>query len=146
MTNAVGGPSNIMMRRTATTGVVGDVSYRLLGDLKFSLQLLERGSYVSLNEPGILYRRHPNSDFATSCTDELHVLEYLRLISEFNWWNPLNCVVASLLGGIEGRRVVRKHWRQACARGRLAGSLEASVDLVYKRLFRFVNERKVAPA
>ena len=145
MTNCVGGPSNIMMRRTATTGVVGDVSYRLLGDLKFSLQLLERGSYVSLNEPGILYRRHPNSDFATSCTDELHVLEYLRLISEFNWWNPLNCVLASLFGGTESRRVVKEHWRQACTPGRLAGSLEASADLVYKRLLRFFNERRVVP-
>ena len=134
MTNAVGGPSNTMMRHTAAAGIVADVSYRLLADLKFNLQLLERGSYVSLNEPGFLYRRHPNSDFATGCTDELHVREYLRLVSEFNWWNPLNCFVASVRGGIEGRRIVREHWRAACAPGRLGRSLEASADFLYKRI------------
>ena len=134
MTNAVGGPSNIMMRRTAAAGVLGDASYRLLGDLKFNLQLLERGSYVSLNEPGFLYRRHANSDFATNCTDELHILEYLRLVSEFNWWNPLNCLGASFRGGIEGRRIAREHWREACAPGRLVRSLEASAYFLYKRI------------
>ena len=72
------------------------------------------------------------------------MLEYLRLVSEFNWWNPLNCV-ASFLGGAEGKRAVREHWRQACAPGRLARSLEASADLVYKRLLRFFNERKFVP-
>jgi glycosyltransferase involved in cell wall biosynthesis len=146
MTNAVGGPSNIMFRRTGAAGVMGDASYRLLGDLKFSLQILEHGAYVNIDEPGLLYRRHPNSDYATNCPPEIHVHEYLRLIGEFNWWNPLNCALASVRGGTEGRRVVREHWRQACAPGRLASSLEASADLVYKRLLRFFNERKVVPA
>lgn len=145
MTNGVGGPSNIMIRRTAAVGVVGDATYRLLGDLKFSLQILEHGAYVNIDEPGLLYRRHPNSDYAANCRSEIRVHEYLRLVGEFNWWNPLNCVVASLLGGIEGRRVVREHWRQACTPGRLAGSLEASADLVYNRLLRFFNERRVVP-
>ena len=146
MTNAVGGPSNIMFRRTAAAGVMGDASYRLLGDLKFSLQILEHGAYANIDEPGLLYRRHPNSDYATNCPPEIHVHEYLRLVSEFNWWNPLNCALASVLRGTEGRRVVREHWRQACAPGPLASSLEASADLVYKRLLRFFNERKVVPA
>jgi glycosyltransferase involved in cell wall biosynthesis len=145
MTNAVGGPSNIMIRRTAAAGVVADASYRLLGDLKFSLQLLEHGAYASIDEPGVLYRRHPNSDYATNCPPEVHVPEYLRLVSEFNWWNPLNCVVASLFGGTQGRHAVKEHWRQACAPGRLARSLEASADLVYKRLLRFFNERQIVP-
>ena len=134
-----------MIRRAAAAGVVADASYRLLADLKFSLQILEDGAYVNIDEPGILYRRHPNSDHVTNCPAEIHMLEYLRLVSEFNWWNPLNCVVASFLGGVEGRRAVREHWRQACAPGRLARSLEASADLVYKRLLRFFNERKVVP-
>ena len=142
MTNAVGGPSNIMMRNTAAAGIVADASYRLLGDLKFSLQLLERGGYVSLNEPGVLYRRHPNSDFATNCTDELHILEYLRLVSEFNWWNPLNCLLASVRGGSEGRRLVREHWRSACTPRRMARSLEASADFLYKRVLQLSEERK----
>jgi glycosyltransferase involved in cell wall biosynthesis len=146
MTNAVGGPSNLMIRREAAAGIVADPTYRLVGDLKFSLQLLKRGAYASIDEPGILYRRHPNSDFATNCTDDVHILEYLRLVSEFNWWNPFNCAVASMVGGIRGRCVVREHWRQACAPDRLARSLEASADLVYKRLLRFFDERGVVPA
>jgi hypothetical protein len=146
MTNCVGGPSNIMIRRTAAAGVASDCTYRLLSDLKFNLQILERGAYVNIDEPGYLYRRHPDSDYATNCPPEIHVPEYLRLVGEFNWWNPLNCALASVLGGTEGRRVVREHWRQACAPGRLASSLEASADLVYKRWLRFFNERKVVPA
>ncbi|HEY6302959.1 MAG TPA: glycosyltransferase family A protein [Terriglobales bacterium] len=145
MTNAVGGPSNIMIRRTAAAGVVADASYRLLTDLKFSLQLLEHGAYASIDEPGVLYRMHPNSDYATTCPPEIHMTEYLRLVSEFNWWNPLNCAVASLLGGIEGRHAVKEYWPQACAYRRLARSLEASADLVYKRLLRFFNERRAVP-
>src|ERR1700693_1422352 len=146
MTNAVGGPSNIMFRRTAAAGVMADARYRLVGDLKFSLQLWKHGAYVNIDEPGLLYRRHPNSDYATNCPPEIHVHEYLRLVSEFNWWNPLNCALASVLRGTEGRRVVREHWRQACAPGPLASSLEASDDLVYKRLLSFFNERKDVPA
>lgn len=146
MTNAVGGPSNLMVRRTTAEGVVADATYRLVGDLKFSLQLLQRGSYGSIEGPGILYRRHPNSDFTANFTEELHLLEYLRLVDEFNWWNPLNCAVASIIGGTRGRYLVREHWRQACAPDRLARALEASADLVYKRLLRFLDERKVVPA
>ena len=146
MTNGIGGPSNIMIRRAAAAEVATDGTYRLLSDLKFNLQILEHGAYVNIDEPGYLYRRHPDSDYATNCPPEIHVPEYLRLVGEFNWWNPLNCALASGLGGSEGRRVVREHWRQACAPGRLASSLEASADLVYKRLLRFFNERKVVPA
>ena len=146
MTNGIGGPSNIMIRRAAAAGVASDGSYRLLSDLKFNLQILEHGAYANIDEPGYLYRRHPDSDYATNCPPEIHVPEYLRLVGEFNWWNPLNCALASVFGGTEGRRVVREHWRQACAPGRLASSLEASADLVYKRLLRFFTERKVVPA
>jgi len=145
MTNAVGGPSNIMFRRTAAAGVMGDASYRLLGDLKFSLQILEHGAYVNIDEPGLFYRRHPNSDYATNCPPEIHVHEYLRLVSEFNWWNPLNCAVAFLRGGVEARRVVRKHWRQACSPDRLARSIEASGDWAYKQLLGLFHERKPVP-
>jgi glycosyltransferase involved in cell wall biosynthesis len=142
MTNCVGGPSNIMFRRSAAAGVVVDASYRLLPDLKFCLQVLEHGAYVNIDEPGYLYRRHPNSDYATNCPPEIHVPEYIRLVSEFNWWNPLNCVLSFLFGGTEGRRVVRGHWRRACTPGRVARSLQASADLVHKRLLRGFLERK----
>ncbi len=146
MTNGIGGPSNIMIRRAAAAGLVADANYRLLADLKFSLQILERGAYANIDEPGVLYRRHPNSDLVTNCPKEIHLPEYFRLVSEFNWWNPLNCVVAGLFGGTEGRSAVGEHWRQACTPGRLAGSFEASADLLYKRLLHFFDERKAVPA
>jgi glycosyltransferase involved in cell wall biosynthesis len=146
MTNGIGGPSNIMIRRAAATGILPDATYRLLSDLKFCLQVLEHGAYVNIDEPGVLYRRHPNSDFATNCPAEIHMPEYLRLVDEFNWWNPLNCLVASLLGGAESRSVVREHWLQACAPARLAKSFEASAHLVYKRLLGLLNDHKVVPA
>jgi glycosyltransferase involved in cell wall biosynthesis len=142
MTNAVGGPSNIMFRRAAATGVTSDASYRLLSDLKFCIQILERGDYVNIDEPGVLYRRHPGSDLATNCPPQIHMPEFLRLVSEFNWWNPLNCVVALVSGGVEGKQAFRDHWRQAWVTGRIAGSLGASASLVYKRIFRVFDERK----
>lgn len=142
MMNAVGGPSNLMFRRLAATGIVADTTYRLLGDLKFSLQLLQRGAYANIGEPGILYRRHPHSDFITNCTDEIHIHEYLRLVTEFNWWNPVNCLLASARAGIEGRRVVREHWQEALAPSRLKMSLEACADFMYKHFFKSSNERE----
>jgi hypothetical protein len=146
MTNGIGGPSNIMIRRSAAAGVVSDASYRLLADLKFCLQILEHGAYVNIDEPGVLYRRHPNSDLVTNCPVEIHIPEYLRLVSEFNWWNPLNCAVASFFWGAEGRCVVSEHWRQACTPRSLAGSFEACADILHKRLLSFFNERKAVPA
>lgn len=143
MTNSIGGPSNIMIRRSAAAGIVSDSAYRLLSDLKFCIQILERGAYANIGEPGVLYRRHPNSDVATNCPPEIHMPEFLRLVSEFNWWNPLNCAVAFFAGGAEGRRVVREHWRQAWAPDRIARSLEASADFAQKRFLHLFDERKV---
>jgi hypothetical protein len=117
----------------------------MLGDLKFDLQLLERGAYVSIDEPGYLYRKHPASDYATNCPPEMRVPEYLRLVGEFDWWNPLNCLLASLLGGSEGRRVVKDHWLAACAPQGMARSIEASADFLYKRVVEFFNERRIVP-
>jgi glycosyltransferase involved in cell wall biosynthesis len=144
MVNAVGGPSNIMVRGEAAKGIASDPSYRLLSDLKFCLQVLELGHYVNIDEPGVLYRRHPNSDFVTNCFDNNHVLEYLRLVTEFNWWNPFNCFLALLRAGSDGRRIVREHWGQACTPRPIVRSLEASADLLYKRLFQFLKDRKIA--
>jgi glycosyltransferase involved in cell wall biosynthesis len=143
MVNCIGGPSNIMFRRTAAMGIGADNTFLLLSDLKFGLQVLQHGGYVNIDEPGYLYRRHPTSDYATNCPSEIHMPEYLRLVREFNWWNPLNCMVAFLLGGIEGRQFVREHWLRACAPGRVARSIEAFADFLYLRLRRLVNERKV---
>jgi hypothetical protein len=142
MTNAVGGPSNLMIRRVATTGIVADSTYSLLGDLKFSLQVLERGGYANINEPGILYRRHPKSDLATNCRPEIRAPEYLRLVCEFNWWNPLNCMVAFLSWGSEGRQFALEHWLQACAPRPMARSVDASINWAYQRVVRLFSGRK----
>jgi glycosyltransferase involved in cell wall biosynthesis len=143
MTNSIGGPSNIMIRRAVSTGIFSDASYRVLADLKFSLQILEHGDYVNIDEPGYLYRKHPNSDYAINCPPEIQVPEYLRLVDEFNWSNPLNCVLAFLSGDIKGRQFAEKHWLLACAPNRLAKSLAALVDLLYVRFRRFVDKRKL---
>lgn len=143
MVNAIGGPSNIMIRRAAAIAVVSDASYRLLSDLKFCLQVLQHGDYVSIDEPGVLYRRHPDSDFVTNCFDNNHTLEYVRLVTEFRWWNPFNCLLMLAGAGIVGRRIVREHWGQACAPRAFARSLEASVDLLYKRLSHSLDRRDI---
>jgi len=144
MGNCIGGPSNIMFPRDVAAGILSDKSFRMLSDLKFNLQILERGDYVNIDESGYLYRRHPNSDYATNCPPEIHIPEYLRLVTEFDAWNPLNCVLASLSGSAEARHVVREHWRRACTPRRLAGSLEASADILHKRLRRFFSEQSLA--
>lgn len=144
MVNAIGGPSNIMIRRAAATGVLSDASYRLLSDLKFCLQVLEHGDYVSIDEPGILYRRHPASDFVTNCFNNNHILEYLRLVTEFHWWNPFNCLLALARAGVDGRRIIRENRAQACAPRAFARSLEASIDLMYKQLFQCLNRGQIA--
>jgi len=143
MANCIGGPSNIMFRRATAVGVVSDASYRLVADLKFSLQMLEHGDYVNIAEPGYLYRKHSSSDYATNCPPQIHVPEYLQLVDEYNWSNPLNCLVAFLSGGIEGRQFVREHWLQACAPRRLARSLEAFADYLYMRVRRVFDKRSV---
>ncbi len=144
MTNAVGGPSNLMIRRAAAKGITSDATYRLVADLKFSLQLLERGAYANIDEPGVLYRRHAGSDFIVNCTDDLHVHEYLRLINEFNWWNPFNYTVALARAGVERRPLVRQHWTEACAPDRIAKSLHAAGGFVYKRFFQLLKTRRIA--
>lgn len=142
MVNCIGGPSNIMFRRETAAGVGADNTYLLLADLKFSLQILQHGSYVNIGEPGYLYRKHPGSDYATNCPVEIHMPEYLRLVREYNSWNPLNCVVALLLGGIDGRQFAKEHWLQACAPRPMARSIEALADLLSIRLRRLFNEKK----
>jgi glycosyltransferase involved in cell wall biosynthesis len=140
MSNCIGGPSNIMIRRTAAAGIVPDASYRLLTDLKFSLRILERGAYVNIDQPGYLYRRHQNSDYATNCPPEIHMPEYFRLVSEFHWWNPANCMLAFFSGRREGRQFVGRHLLQASAPHRLANSFEAFADFLYMRWRRFFDK------
>lgn len=139
--NCIGGPSNFMFRRAAANGLTADASFHLLSDLKFSLQLLERGAYANIDEFGYLYRRHGASDTALNCPPEIHIPESLRLVDEFDWWNPMNCIVAVASGSPDGRQLVKEHWREALAPSRVVRSIRASADLLYKRWSRFQRER-----
>jgi glycosyltransferase involved in cell wall biosynthesis len=111
--NFIGGPSNFMFRRAGTADLVFDSSYHAIGDLKFALQLLERGAYANIDEPGYLYRRHPNSDSVVGVTAEMHRFEFMRLVDEYDWWNPLSCLVAIWRVRSEWRKTVTEKWIRA---------------------------------
>jgi glycosyltransferase involved in cell wall biosynthesis len=129
--NYIGGPSNIMFRREDAEDITSDSSYRWVGDLRFSLLLLRCGAYVNIDEVGYLYRRHPNTDTANNCPNEMRMPEYFRLVEEFNWWNPLNCFQAIRRGGRDGREIVLKRWWNACRPRSVANALTSFGDVWY---------------
>ncbi|HEX4021802.1 MAG TPA: glycosyltransferase [Acidobacteriaceae bacterium] len=128
--NYVGGPSNIMFRRANSAGLPFDDTYHGLADLKLNLHLLHCGDYVNIDEAGYLYRRHPNSDSEISVTRQISRAEPLRLIEEYNWWNPLSCLKVMRLHRAEGWHQVRKHWRQACMPIQLLKAFTAAPDVL----------------
>jgi glycosyltransferase involved in cell wall biosynthesis len=134
--NYIGGPSNVMFRREQAANLVADRSYNLLSDCKFYLQLLGRGGYVNIGTVGYLYRRHPNSDTEVNCPVDQRVSEHLRIVSEFDGWNPLSCVKALRIAGPEGWRAVGAHWREACRPGRIAMAAMSFPDLVHMYYLR----------
>jgi O-antigen biosynthesis protein len=117
MANYIGGPSNAMFRRSEALKLSVDTDYNSISDWKFYLQLLEHGSYANIGKPGYLYRRHASSDTSMNCPDGVRLAEHLRLIEEFDAWNPLNCLKALRAGG---RSAVSNHWRTALAPSRIA--------------------------
>lgn len=133
--NYIGGPSSTMFRRKDALDITTDSSYKWVSDLRFGLKLLRRGAYVNIDEVGFLYRRHPNTDTAINCPSEIRMPEYFRLVDEFDWWNPLNCLQAIRRGGREGREIVRKRWRRACRPKSVANALTAFRDVLYMRSY-----------
>lgn len=129
--NYVGGPSNIMFRRADSTDLLFDEAYRGLADLKLNLQLLKRGDYVNIDEVGYLYRRHPHSDSETNVTRQISRSEPIRLLEEYNWWNPLSCLKVMRLSGAGGWRTVRKHWRHACMPRQMIRAFTAVPDVLF---------------
>jgi glycosyltransferase involved in cell wall biosynthesis len=100
LTNYIGGPSNIMFRQIDAKKIKFDQSYKFVSDLKFGIQLLEVGKYCNIDEFGYLYRRHLNTDTETSCPMAIRMPEYVRLVDEYSWWNPLNCVQVMRRGAV----------------------------------------------
>lgn len=130
ITNLIGGPSNIMYRRSASKGIEGDLTYHAVADLKFELQLLEHGDYASINEPGILYRRHANSDTVVGPTGRMHRFEPMRLVDEYDWWNPFNCLLAIRRGRTGWHHAVTKRWWRAFLPQRIFWSIIGGYDAV----------------
>jgi len=110
--NFIGGPSNVMFLRSASEDVRFDLKYRWLTDLKCWLEILQKGEYINIDEPGYLYRRHSSTDTLLSCPPEIHIGESLRLIEDFHNWNLLNSIQMLRRGGAEGRLAVRKNISQ----------------------------------
>lgn len=140
--NYIGGPSSTMFRRKEAESLIFDSSYRWVADLKFGLQLLQRGDYVNIDEVGYRYRRHPNTDTATNCPNEIRMSEYFRLVDEFNWWNPLNCLQAIRRGSRAGREIARKRWWRAGRPRSFANALMSFRDVLFMRSYfkRGANE------
>ena len=114
LNNYIGGPSNFMFRLADAKGIAFDSDYRFVSDLKFGLQILERGNYANIGQPGYLYRRHPNSDSEINCPVEMREAEYVKLVEEFDWWNPLNCAKAMMRATVgEGKKAAARNWYKA---------------------------------
>lgn len=130
LVNYVGGPSNIMYRRADYEYLPVDETYRSLADLKFNLHLLMRGDYVNIDQPGYLYRRHTNSDSEMSVTEQISRSESIRLLEEFNWWNPFNCIKVLRLIGIDGLSVTCKHLAQILKPSGIGRAIAATPDVL----------------
>jgi glycosyltransferase involved in cell wall biosynthesis len=111
--NYIGGPSNFLFRRRDAEGLSWDSSYKWIADLKFGLQLLGRGSYRNIDEPGYLYRRHAATVSALDCPADIRMPEFLRLADELDAWNLLTCVQVL-------RRSGSKHLARASAKAALS--------------------------
>jgi glycosyltransferase involved in cell wall biosynthesis len=131
LNNYIGGPSNFMFRRHDADNLTPDANYRWLSDLKFGLQLLERGCYANIDEVGYLYRRHAATDSALNCPIEIRLAEFFRLLDEFDGWNLLSWAQAiRRLGGFKHLGSISlKAWR-ACSIPRLWLTVSAGVGVL----------------
>lgn len=129
LNNYVGGPSNVMFRLADASGLAFDSQYRWVNDLKFWLQLLQRGNYVNIDEVGYLYRRHPNTDSATNCPDEIRSGEFLQLAEDFHVSNLFNCLQAVRRGEKQDQLRARRRWLKACRDFRPWAETQVAIDI-----------------
>jgi glycosyltransferase involved in cell wall biosynthesis len=139
--NYIGGPSSIMFRRRDIDDLMFDSSYLWVGDLRFNLLLLRYGAYVNIDDVGYLYRRHPNTDTAINCSNEMRMPEYFRLVEEFNWWNPLNCFQAIRRGSRNGREIVLKSWWRAFRPSSVVNALSSFRD-VWRMRYGYLRSKQ----
>ncbi len=131
--NYIGGPTNFMFRSEDAAGLTFDESYRWLSDMKFGLQLLERGSYVNVDVSGYLYRRHAATDTALNCPPGIRIPEFLRLLDELNGWTLISCGQAVRYGGRAGMRAVAGKWWRACSITKVWQAIVALRDGLHMR-------------
>ena len=135
--NYIGGPSALMYRRQDALDITPGTAYKWVADLRHGLKLLEKGDYYNIDAVGYLYRRHANTDTALNCPAGIRVPEYVRLVDEFDWWNPLNCAQALRHdhGGSGSREAVAQRWLRACAPQRVANAACAFNDVRFMRVY-----------
>lgn len=110
--NWIGGPSNVMFRRSLLGGLRFDRRYRWYGDFKFFCELLlqSKADFYNLDEPGCLYRRHGTSDTVVLCPSPIQArLEY-DFLAEMNAFNHLNCCKLLLRPIGSRRRITLVLW------------------------------------
>jgi len=93
LSNYIGGPSSIMIRKDIIGETKFDFNHKCVGDLKFSIELLLKSNvdYFNIDIPGCLYRRHNKTDTLTACTKTNQSNDFYNLLSEFNAFTHLNC-------------------------------------------------------
>lgn len=128
--NLIGGPTNFMFRLADAAGIGFDHNYKFVSDLKFGLQLLNRGYYVNTEQLGYLYRRHAGSDTFNNCPEEIRVREFVRLVEEFDWWNAANCLKILHSGDLAGRAAVVQNWKRALGMRQNRNAVRAVADLL----------------
>lgn len=82
--NMIGGPTNVMMRRSAVGLSRWDKNYAWTADLMFFCELLLKHNYVGLDIDGYLYRRHSGSISNTICPLPVRMKSDAHLIWRFS--------------------------------------------------------------
>jgi len=88
--NFIGGPSNIMIRRSAIGALLVGEDYHWVGDLAFYCHILRGSRYGNIDEPGILYRRHPQAASHMETSAAGKALEEFELIRELDAFTQVN--------------------------------------------------------
>jgi glycosyltransferase involved in cell wall biosynthesis len=142
LANYIGGPSNFMFRRARSGNLLFETRYKAVGDLKLALQLLEQGDYANIDEAGHLYRRHSQSDTIVTVTDDMQKMEPIRLVDEFDWWNPLSCFFAIRRDGVGWRKAVNRNWWRALLPGHILNAFTAAFDILRLTMSKRRNSRR----
>jgi acetyltransferase-like isoleucine patch superfamily enzyme len=85
--NYIGGPSNVMFKRSACPDGVYDHKLSWVSDLTFFSNILKNHDYFNIDEPGYYYRRHGNADSLTAekkGRQRIEEIEYSYGVSGFH--------------------------------------------------------------